>query len=150
MDRIRERFFRSADDQLVQLPQKRRQGLPGSGRSEYERVGSARDRRPTLALRIARLAERLLEPSPYDGMKARQHGGTTSHVTGWGWGWGWWTILDCVLEYASQLLRPPFENLSREGTLSELVELYLLGPFYVIHENRVHLCSDAAVERYQE
>src|SRR6266436_379534 len=86
MDRIRERFLRSADDQLVQLPQKRRQGLPGSGRSEYERVGSARDRGPTLALRIAWLAERLLEPSPYDGMKARQHGGATSHVTGWGWG----------------------------------------------------------------
>src|SRR6266699_1051504 len=117
MDCIRERFFRSADDQLVQLPQKRRQGLPGSGRSEYERMGSARDRRPTFALRIARLAERLLEPSPYDRMKARQKGGTTSHVTGW----GWWTILDCVLEYASQLLRAPFENLFREGALSELV-----------------------------
>ena len=82
LNRIRERLFRSAHDQVVQLPQKRRQRFPGPGWSEYEGVRSAGDRRPTLALRITRLPEGLLEPPPHERVKARQHGRASSHITG--------------------------------------------------------------------
>src|SRR6266550_4971973 len=54
------------------------------------------------------------------------------------------------LENAAQLLRAPLENPSREWPLPELVQLYLLRPREVVHEDRVHLRADSPVERDQQ
>ena len=56
MDRVRERTLEAVGDQRVELPEERRQRLPGAGRRENERVLAARDRRPALLLRRARRA----------------------------------------------------------------------------------------------
>ena len=62
--RVRQRLRQPVDDELVQLPEKRRERLAGAGRREDERVVAARDRRPAVALRrdSARRASR--EPRP--------------------------------------------------------------------------------------
>ena len=58
VNRVRQRLTQPVDDELVQLPEKRRERLPGAGRRENERVRTARDRRPALraAARSARRA----------------------------------------------------------------------------------------------
>src|SRR5687767_9022855 len=73
MHTVCERLLRPFDNQRVQLPQECGEGFPCSCRREYERVAPARDRRPSLALRLARLAERFREPLPDQGMKSAIH-----------------------------------------------------------------------------
>jgi len=56
-------------------------GFSSSRRSENERVRAARDRRPALTLRIARLAEGLLEPFADERIESRENRRATSHIT---------------------------------------------------------------------
>ena len=93
-----------------------------------------------IALRIARLAERLLEPLPYDRMESREHRGSTArHIAT--------TNADrCVLENAPQLLRAPLQNLPVVAAFGTL-ELHLLRLLEVVHEDRIHLRSNRRIER---
>ena len=69
LHRIRQRGRRAVDDELVELPKKRAERLAGASGGEDERVGAARDRGPTLALRRAWPAEGFLEPGANEGME---------------------------------------------------------------------------------
>ena len=127
MHGVRQRLLRAARDQLVQFPQERGQRFPGPRRSQDQRMLAAGDRWPALSLRIARLAERVLEPLPDKGMKPREDRRITSHFADR-------NRSERVLEHAPQLLRSPFENFARQRSLPELLELDFLGPFEVVHE----------------
>src|SRR6266576_5469550 len=120
MDGIGERFLCSARDQLIELPQERGKSLSGAGWSEDERVLATGNGRPSPLLRITRLAERLLEPLADERMKSCESGRTSRHDT------ARQMPGDRVLEHPPQLLRPPLEDLARQSTLPELVQLDLL------------------------
>ena len=80
LHRVRQRRRGTVDDELIQLPEKRREGLTGAGRREDQRVRSTRDRRPPLALRRARRAERFLEPGSNERVEFRLRK-NAAHVT---------------------------------------------------------------------
>ena len=58
LNRVRQRLTQPVDDELIQLPEERRERLAGAGGRENERVRAAGDRGPSLALRRAGRAER--------------------------------------------------------------------------------------------
>ena len=80
MNGVGQRLLRSARDQLVQLPEERSKSFPRPGRSEDQRVLTARNRWPSLTLRVARILKGLLEPFPHQRMKARERRRAASHI----------------------------------------------------------------------
>src|SRR6185437_10096049 len=72
MHAVRERCREPLDDQCVQLPEERSQGLSSSRRREYECVVTTRDYRPSLNLWWRRRAQSLGEPFADYGMEVGQ------------------------------------------------------------------------------
>ena len=80
VNRVRQRLTQSVDDELVQLPEKRRERLAGAGGREDERVRPARDRGPAFALWRAWRAERVAKPRSDEWMEGLEAGGTRSRT----------------------------------------------------------------------
>ena len=74
MHRVRERRLASLDDEVVQLPEERGEGLTCPRRRENERVRAACDRRPTLLLRLTRRPQPLAKPHSNERVKRLQCG----------------------------------------------------------------------------
>lgn len=72
MNRIRERFALALDDEAIQFPKKCGECLASARRGENERMLTARDRGPSVALWWTGRAERVAEPRSDDRMKALQ------------------------------------------------------------------------------
>src|SRR4029079_9841484 len=71
---VRERSRAAVDDEIVQLPEKRGQRLSGTRWCQNQGVSAARNRRPDLLLRSARLAEGLVKPLPDERMEWFEYG----------------------------------------------------------------------------
>src|SRR5262249_46513363 len=77
--RVRQRPLESVDDEVVELPEERRQRFPCARWRQDQRVLTAGDRRPSPFLRRARRAERFAKPVAY---KRMERGERARHAEG--------------------------------------------------------------------